>query len=223
MDSEGRLTKTGLFYEGNYHEWEGRLWDMLKLLGADIDAPFGKLSNGTPIITFIGSLVIPRLLLTMPESAKMGSRPQWHKHLLPGLKLAAEPFRTMELPVDVRARIWTFAIASQQGLKSYSITADSHFSNELIHPLTRASREVRAETLALAWLDVKVEYKPSVNTLGPRYGSKYAKRFYQLEAFEQSNKVSRVLPVYASFPIFEKTAKRQRQTAAFLMLTISPS
>jgi len=82
MDDQGKLTQSGLLYEGNYLEWEHCLWVSLELLEADIDVPFGKLNNGTLIITFIGLLAIPRLLLTMSESAKTGSRPHWRKHLL---------------------------------------------------------------------------------------------------------------------------------------------
>ena len=87
MDDQSKLTQSGLLYEGNYLEWEHCLWVSLELLEADIDVadidvPFGKLNNGTLIITFIGLLAIPRLLLTMSESAKTGSRPHWRKHLL---------------------------------------------------------------------------------------------------------------------------------------------
>lgn len=154
MDNPGRLTKTGLLYEGNYDEWESRLWDTLQFLGVDINAPFGKLENGSPVIA-----------------------------------------------------------------------SDSPFGDKRIHPVTRVSREVRCETLALAWADVNVEFKPSVDTISrrryndSRFGSKFANRFHQLEDFEQSNRISRALPVDATIPI---TDKRQTRTCEFLHLTIPP-
>ena len=224
MEEQGKLTRSGLLYEGNYPEWEDRLWDLLKLLEANVDDPLGRLGNGTPIITFIKTLVIPRLLVIMPQSAKTVNRPQWRKHLLPGLKFAAEPFKLMKLPADVRTRIWTFAIDSQQGLMSYSITADSPFDNERLHPVTRVSREVRAETLALAWVKVRVRFRPSVGTLrcyrGEQLSSKYANRFHQLDAFEQSNGISSGVPVFAAFPLFEKG---RPDDCGYLMLAISRS
>jgi hypothetical protein len=193
MDDQGELTKSGLLYEGNYQEWEDRLMIMLKLLGADSDSP-NRLSNGVAIVTLIQSLVIPRLLLIAPSPDPAVPVSHWRERLLPRLKHAAEPFRLMGLPVSVRTRIWKFATASRQGPTKYSITADSPFGDERIHPVTRVSREVRAETLALAWADVSVEFKPSSSTLrlykGDHFSSTYASRFHQLDAFERSNRVS---------------------------------
>jgi hypothetical protein len=37
MEEQGKLTNSGLLYEGNYQEWEERLWVMLELLGIDDD------------------------------------------------------------------------------------------------------------------------------------------------------------------------------------------
>lgn len=225
MDNPGRLTKTGLLYEGNYDEWESRLWDTLKFLGADINSPFGKLENGTPVLTFIQSLVIPRLLLIIPLPAQAMSRPQWRKHLLPGLKSAAEPFKPMSLPTDVRTRIWKFTIASQKGRTSYNITADSPFGDERIHPVTRVSREVRAETLAIAWAEVRVMFNSSARVLnlnndGEQFSSKCANRFHQLEVFEHPNRVSRHPSMYAVFSISEKG---QTQADKCLLLIIPPA
>jgi len=118
----------------------------------------------------------------------------------------------MSLTASVRTRIWSLAIAFQQAPKNYSNIADSPCGSERIHPLTRVSREVRAKTLALAWADLKVEYKPSIVNTGTHRGSKCARRFYQLEALKRSDKVSRVLPVYATFSIFEKMRVRRLRT-----------
>jgi hypothetical protein len=221
MDNQGSLTKSGLLYEENYQEWESRLWDMLKLLDADMDAPFGRLGNGTPISTLLESLVIPRLLLIVTQSAHMANRSQWRKHLLPGLKLAAVPFRMMGLPVDVRTRIWRFAIDSQQELTTYNITADSPFEEGRIRSVTRASGEVRAETLAISWADVIVKFEPSAVQ---RYNleqlsSTYASRFHQLETFEQSDRVSRGFSVYAFFPV---SVNGRLQSRVFLTLKLFP-
>jgi hypothetical protein len=148
----------------------------------------------------------------------------WSQLLLPRLKLAAEPFKLMKLPVNLRTRIWKFAIVSHQGPIRYTITADPPFGDERPHPITRVSRELRAETLALAWSDVRLEFKPSVVTLrlykGEQFSSRYSRRFHQLDDFERSNKFSRVHPVYASFHIHEKRQSRSRR---FLVLTISRS
>ena len=222
MDNQGSLTKTGLLYEGNYQEWVDRLLVMLENLGVDSERP-DRLGTGVPIITFVRSLVIPRLLLIVPQPTSVMHN-SWSQYLLPRLKIAAKPFRLMQLPVDVRTRIWRFAIASQQGPKKYTITADSPFGIKRIHPVTRVSREVRAETLALAWSDVRVEFKPPVGPIrlytGEQFSSRYARRFHQLDDFERSNRVSRIHPVYASFNIHEKGQTRNR---TFLELTISRS
>jgi hypothetical protein len=222
MEEQGKLTKSGLLYEGNYQEWEERLWVILELLGADRDRP-DELETGVAIISFVKSLVIPRLLLIMPQATSV-THNSWSQFLLPRLEVAAEPFRLMKLPINLRTRIWKFAIASQRSPIKYTITADSPFGDERLHPLTRVSREVRAETLALAWLDVRVEFKPSVSAIllykGEQFSSRYASRFHQLDAFERSNRVSRVLPVHASFRSHEK---RQTRHCEILMLTISRS
>jgi hypothetical protein len=54
MDSQGSLTKSGLLYEGNYQEWEDRLWVMLEHHGVDSDRP-DRLATGVPIIVFVRS------------------------------------------------------------------------------------------------------------------------------------------------------------------------
>lgn len=222
MEEQGKLTKSGLLYEGNYPEWEERLWIMLELLGTDRDRP-DELATGVAIIPFVKSLVIPRLLSIMPQPTSM-THNSWSQFLLPRLKIAAEPFRLMKLPVNLRTRIWKSALASQQGPMRYTITADSPFGDDRPHHLTRVSREVRAETLALAWSDVRLEFKPSVSAIrlykGENFSSRYASRFHQLDAFERSNRVSRILPVHASFPIYEK---RQAGSRKILKLTISRS
>jgi hypothetical protein len=222
MEEQGELTKSGLLYEGNYQEWEERLWVMLELLGADRDRP-DELETGVAIIAFVKSLVIPRLLLIIPQPTSV-THNSWSQFLLPRLKFAAEPFRLMQLPINVRARIWELALASQQGPIRYTITADSPFGDDRLHPLTRVSRELRAETLALAWSDVRLEFKPSVGAIrlykDEHFSSRYASRFHQLDAFERSNRVSRILPVHASFPIYEK---RQAGSRKILKLTISRS
>jgi hypothetical protein len=224
MEEQGKLTKSGLLYEGNYQEWEDRLMIMLEVLGTDSDRP-DELGNGVRIAHLIKSLVIPRLsLLIKPGPPRWIHDFTWREHLLPLLKLAAMPFRLMKMPVSVRTLIWKFAIASQQGPIRYSITADSPFGNERLHPVTRVSREVRAETLALAWVNARVRFRPSVSTLrcyrGERFSSRYANRFHQLDAFEQSNGISGVSPVYAVFPLFEKG---RPDNCGYLMLAISRS
>ena len=221
MEGQDKLTKSGLLYEGNYQEWDDRLRAMLELLGANFHPRRRALEDGTPITTFIRSLVIPRLLLTLPQSFSLMHQP---RQLLRYLELAAKPFRLMQLPVSVRTRIWQFTIASQQGPIRYSITADSPFGNERLHPVTRVSRELRAETLALAWVNARVRFRPSVSTLrcyrGERFSSRYANRFHQLDAFEQSNGISGVIPVYAVFPLFEKG---RPDNCGYSMLAISRS
>jgi hypothetical protein len=151
MDNLGELTKSGLLYEGNYQEWEDRLPTMLELIGFDDDKDDcqDKLKTGIPTTAFIKSLVVPRLLLIMPQPAPAPNN-SWDQCLLPRLKFAAKPFRLMDLPVNVRIRIWRFVMDSQQGPISYTITADSPFGKDRIHPVTRVSREIRCETLALA-------------------------------------------------------------------------
>jgi hypothetical protein len=223
MDSQGSLTKSGLLYESNYQEWEDHLRIMLKVLDADMNDPFGKLGNGIRISTLLKSLVVPRLLLVIPQLKPPAISPKW-RSLLVWLEVAAKPFRLMELPISVRTRIWKFAIASQQGPIRHSITGDSPFGNKFIHPVTRVSHEIRSETLAIAWAHVRVDFEPSVRALrlyrSEQFGSRYADRFHQLDAFEQSNSFSRFLPVSAIFPIFEKGSS---QACGFLMLEFSHS
>lgn len=106
----------------------------------------------------------------------------------------------------------------------YSITADSPFGAKRIHPLTRVSRELRAETLALAWLDVQVESEPSASILrlynSVQFSSRYACRFHQLDAFERSNRVSRARPTRAFFPARDK---RRLQICGILFVDVSSS
>jgi hypothetical protein len=111
MDSQGSLTKSGLLYEGDYQEWEDHLRIMIKVLDADMNDPFGKLGNGIRISALLKSLVVPRLLLAVPQLKPPAISPKW-RSLLVWLEVAAKPFRLMELPISVRTRIWKFAIAS---------------------------------------------------------------------------------------------------------------
>jgi hypothetical protein len=220
MDEQGKLTKSGLLYEGNYQEWEDRLWVLLELLDAKLDDPLGALGNGTLVAAYLRSLVIPRLLWIISPPEVTDQHP-WRSLLL-GLKVAAKPFRLMQLTVDVRTRIWEFTIASQQGRVRYTITAKSPFGTEFLHPVTRVSHEVRAESLGIAWARVGVKFWPSARTMrlynGDEFTSKYANRFRQLDAFEQTNRVSRVLPVIATFACTGGTS-----TKSWLKLIVSLS
>jgi hypothetical protein len=159
----------------------------------------------------------------MPRPASQ-SNGSWLECLLPHMEFAAKPFRLMNLPVNLRARTWRFTIACQQEPVIYSITEDSPFGYEQIHHVTRVSHEIRSETLALAWANVRVEFMPPVHTLrlykGEQFSSKYADRFHQLDAFEQSNNISRVVPLHAAFPIFEK-GQPESDAYGSLMLDIS--
>lgn len=134
----------------------------LRLLGGGDRSHGDKLENGVFMADLIKSMIIPRLLLlTWPQRGRVTRRHQ-RRYLLDRLKLAAVPFRLMKLPVDVRTRIWKFAIASQQRSIRYTITADSPFGDhglQFLHPLTRVSREVRAETLAFAWSYVRLRFQ----------------------------------------------------------------
>lgn len=227
-EDEGKLTNSGLLYEGNYEEWKDRLHDMLELLGTDLDDlddPLAKLGNGTSVTTFIKLQVSPRLLLTMPDvgDAHSDHQPSTSSDFLERLELVATPFRLMELPIDVRTRIFSIAI-SAKGPIQYCIHGSSPFPNGRIHPLTRTSRQLRTETFLLAWSEVTAVLHVSHRSepLTQQLCIKLASRFHRLDAFERSNKVSRQRSATASFRVYFYHRK-SLQNSGQLVLNFSHS
>lgn len=203
MQIPGDLMKSGVLYEGNYDDWYERVVATLRLLGADFRPPFCHLNNGTSIEAFIRYQVHPRLLWVIPETEDNACGPGHQPHsfddLLEHLKIAAKPFAFMALPIDVRAKIYTIAI-SAHGPIHYDIEACTPFGDDRIHCITRASRQLRDETLAIAWSDVQVRFGAFLcahQPLTQHMCINSASRFRQLDAFEQSNKVSRRFPITA--------------------------
>lgn len=179
--------RPGTLYEGNFEEWFANISAALKRHGAniaDVFAPKNQgrqwafaLQTGTDIKTFFTSDINPRIWQRVPK-ALLGNQ----RDTLTALRNVASPFRLMDLPPELRSKVFEFSIggcscADAENLyfqrwHGWSCSAgigDSRLmfsvkcckrciqltyhlaKTTFLPPLTRTSRQLRVETLSLAW------------------------------------------------------------------------
>lgn len=172
LDPVGRLTKSGMLYEGNLAEWTARMNAMLashnKNPSLDHNDNNSSDSIGGQFISILRSHISPHILSRIPSSSinedlrahNQSNQLYFHKEegssvntLSMNLANIAQPFRLMDLPPELRVMCASLAIRAR-GEVRWSIFEGA--SRRHIHPITRASRQLRVETLKMAWAQVRL-------------------------------------------------------------------
>ncbi|KAK5740230.1 hypothetical protein LTR17_004731 [Elasticomyces elasticus] len=110
MAAPGRLTRSGMLYEGNRVEWEDRIFNQIEMTKAGSGEEFRlpacnpkqleRLGLRDPMADSICKQVSPAMLKRVPERDR-----EHRERLLGRLKALARPFRLNDLPPELRARI----------------------------------------------------------------------------------------------------------------------
>ncbi|KAK4960078.1 hypothetical protein LTR10_002969 [Elasticomyces elasticus] len=119
MATLGKLTRSGMLYEGNYDEWEGRMQGTLEMHniavcfndedGLYICREELTAADEPKATTLITNLVSEGILGRISDSGK--DNPE---NLLDSLRDLAKPFRLNDLPPELRERIYSFHFAEEQ-------------------------------------------------------------------------------------------------------------
>ncbi|KAK5699201.1 hypothetical protein LTR17_023454 [Elasticomyces elasticus] len=151
LDQPGRLTRSGMLYEGNYKEWEDRMacmWLMHKhAAGPNHDSRFFHLplqgDQYEQLTALICAQVSPALLSRLPEANRKLWNP-WDRmrtpeerklpSLISSLETAARFFRFESLPPELRKRIYRIHFGR---VKCYHVNIDG---GDAISSLLRSSR-----------------------------------------------------------------------------------
>lgn len=156
-------------YEGNYEEWLRELEATLNVKGHRTAAPLASTATlppsdavpitraecfavGTEILTPVKHHIRTELLARVPKE----SQSDLHD-LLPALRAVATPFQLLDLPPELRVRIYEIALRRPTPLKLFCAAprqrAQYHSSAEereaFQPPLVRVSRPLREETLPI--------------------------------------------------------------------------
>ncbi|KAK3641785.1 hypothetical protein LTR56_011112 [Elasticomyces elasticus] len=113
MAALGRLTRSAMLYEGNWVEWDDRVFNQMEMSKAGSGKefrvpgsdPWGleRMGLRDPMANSICKQVSPAMLERVPQ------KDRGHlERLLRNLKALARPFRLNDLPPELRARIFQF-------------------------------------------------------------------------------------------------------------------
>ncbi|KAK4922200.1 hypothetical protein LTR49_010421 [Elasticomyces elasticus] len=153
MAALGRLTRSGMLYEGNWVEWEDRMFNHMEMTKAGSGKEFRVPANDPlglermglrdPMANSICKQVSPAILDRVPP------KDRGHlERLLHNLKALARPFRLNDLPPELRARIFQFHFGQAA---RYNICAGS-IKDKTKQPLSNlllVSRATKTESLPL--------------------------------------------------------------------------
>ncbi|KAK5744117.1 hypothetical protein LTS12_023593 [Elasticomyces elasticus] len=110
MGTSGKLTRSGLLYEGNFTEWRDRIANLLDIHGVDIDAipcpvyrDWSGLAKRQHTVELITTQISPALLSRIPATNL-----KCPKRLLSSVQDMAKPFRLDDLPPELRSRVFGF-------------------------------------------------------------------------------------------------------------------
>jgi hypothetical protein len=233
---------SGKLYEGNYTEWAQRMSALLEEHYGGSKTDCSRLSSVADPLDVVHSQVSPTILSRLPDlptsNATRNESGIWStldlaKELVSyHLKKAAQPFKFMDLPIELRKEICDLAISSRGGDIRWSLGAK--ICRRRIHPITRVSRTLRPETFKTAWAQVRLcieEYDSTFflsvsndyffnkihRQLSPFYGTRYlsALRAVSLDVrVRRINCPDLLMPVYSTFKLhftYSRTAGLQME------------
>jgi hypothetical protein len=149
----GDLTKASMLYEGAFDEWWSHLQAVWRVrnnhsrryLWLELDLLSFRFSPREFPETYTS--VNPNLTRRVPDAAF-----QSVATLIPALKIASQPFRLMDLPTEVRLRVFEYV-----PLDLHCEVDNGHeFSRSDVPALIACSRQVRRETLPLVGMTLEI-------------------------------------------------------------------
>ncbi|KAK3613299.1 hypothetical protein LTR22_028209, partial [Elasticomyces elasticus] len=161
MGTSGKLTRSGLLYEGNFTEWRDRIANLLDIHGVDIDAipcpvyrDWTGLAKRQHTVELITTQISPALLSRIPATNL-----RCPKRLLSSVQDMAKPFRFDDLPPELRSRVFGFhfeipTISSIRDCSWMTYRVNSHklpdhWSNHTVPDLLLVSRLTNTEALPI--------------------------------------------------------------------------
>ena len=145
----GNLTKSGLLYEGSsFDQWEANLRIRLRAEGLE-DVAWPKSFRRR---CSEEQLKLAGDIIRLHVSPELRKRVQCAPHLCPTrllsvLRQLAQPFRLLDLPAELRNRIYSYAIARGTMIEIAPLKKSITGSPSI----TTASRQLRAETLPILY------------------------------------------------------------------------
>lgn len=225
MEPLRRLTMSGKLYEGNYVQWAACMTAHLQEHYGGVEPDYSSMSSTTDPRDLVLAEVSPTILSRLPDVRPTNATPdefgRWptlelanelvHYHL----KKIAQPFKLMNLPIELRRDICDLVIASRGEIRW---TLGTSVRRRRIHPITRVSRELRAETFRPAWAKVNLcieEYDSTYclsvsnqyffqsihSALRPYYGTQYLSnlRLVSLDLRVRRSASLPIMPIYSMF------------------------
>jgi hypothetical protein len=225
MEPVGRLTMSGKLYEGNYVQWAACMTAHLQEHYGGVEPDYSPTSSTIDPRDLVRAEISPSILARLPDILPTNATPDefgnWptlelanelvHYHL----KRAAQPFKFMDLQIELRRDICDLVISSRGEIRW---TLGASVRRRRIHPITRVSRELRAETFRPAWAKVNLcieEYYSTyclsvgnqyffqcVHTaLRPYYGTQYLSnlRSVSLDLRVRRSDSLQTTPIYSTF------------------------
>jgi hypothetical protein len=156
---DGSLTKASMLYEGSFEEWWSHLQAIWRIQLRDMqwdDPPQSNLQRhwhtGPTSLAEIYHSVCPNLLRRVPSAAF-----QSVATLIAALEIASQPFRLMDLPTEIRLRIFEYSSLDLR----FWVNNGCEWSHSQLPALTACSRHLRQEVLPL--IGMKLEITSDVN------------------------------------------------------------
>ncbi|KAK6410885.1 hypothetical protein LTR81_014909 [Elasticomyces elasticus] len=160
MANSNQLIKSGLLYEGNFHEWQERMDNLLQLRGYDSLNPRASCLDSLDRFDFVSKRIVTKLLGSQisPNMQDRISRSHMHSspvQIITMLRTLAQPFRFNDLPPELRNRIYELHFRQ---LPQYQVTTGRpmdtmHIRIQMlakdVKNILLVSRAVRTEALPL--------------------------------------------------------------------------
>jgi len=226
MEPVGRLTTSGKLYEGNYAQWAACMTAHLEEHYGSVEPDYRDyltVSLITDPRDLVRAEVSPTILSRLPDLLPTNTTPDEYGNW-PTLELAnelvqyhlkkvAQPFKLMQLPMELRSEIFDLGISSRGEIRW---TLGASIRRRRIHPITRVSRELRAETFRPAWAKVNLcieEYESTFDLsvgngyffhkihqhLRPLYGSEYLANLRAVSLDIRVRRSDAFIPTYSTF------------------------
>lgn len=163
----GRLTRSGALYESNFRSWIKKI--AYQTAGFCLDdsgrpLPWNRYThstkiNGIGVVDSLRSQISTHLHSRIPTKfprVRSGRkrRNQLVRYLLHS-RMVTQPFRLMDLRVELRYNIFSYAI-HLRGEVTWGICMDPLLRRRRLHPITRTCRQLRIESLKPAWSQVNL-------------------------------------------------------------------
>ncbi|KAK4552092.1 hypothetical protein LTR86_010628 [Recurvomyces mirabilis] len=164
-----RLTASGLLYEGNHAEWRPHIETVLRahgyaILEENASSPFELLGheNCLPAVQIVSVHVSPALRARVPSADRRDAA-----RLLAQLERFAAPFRFLDLPAELRVRIYDLHCSSLGG--DHSISGPAEYRAPL-PSLLQVCRIVRMESIPVFWNQTTVSIQDPCRVEAPEHG-----------------------------------------------------